>query len=429
MRLSRRSLALACSFVSLVMDARADVRTVGGASPQFPTLQAAIDAAVDGDVVLVGPGTYAGATIAGKGIALVGEGAALVQLTDTLQVQATSAGQTVILSGLEVTLFPTGFGSALRIENCAGLVRAQDLLLQGASSPDSVHVAQSARVSFSHCTLRGSPAVFVGMVPVGPSVALAADASTLALYDTAVVGQAGQSAMFFGTGGFSLGPYPGAVGMRASGSSTCFVSGGEIRGGAGGAGRSAICFPAATPGGTGANGAPALEIDATSHLERLETVIVGGPGGVGGSAASACGMAGGIPGSAAADVAGTPANVVTINTSHRRLTAHSPARELTNVSFDFGGQPGDRAILITSLAARHELYPPFQGVILYGVGVRRIPLGLVPGSGTISYALPLPDLGAGVQEQERFFQALFIDASNQITLSDPFTLVTLDSAF
>src|SRR5688572_1658513 len=48
-----------------------------GSAP-FTSIQAAIDAAVDGDVLLVGAGTYPGFTVDGKGLVLLAPSSALV---------------------------------------------------------------------------------------------------------------------------------------------------------------------------------------------------------------------------------------------------------------------------------------------------------------------------------------------------------------
>ena len=77
------------------------VLVVGPGEP-FVTIQPAIDAAQDGDVVLVRPGTYAGFVVDGKSLVVHADGA--VTLTESvekscIQVQNVPAGSRVVVRG------------------------------------------------------------------------------------------------------------------------------------------------------------------------------------------------------------------------------------------------------------------------------------------------------------------------------------------
>jgi hypothetical protein len=114
---------------------------------------------------------------------------------------------------------------------------------------------------------------------------------------------------------------------------------------------------------------------------------------------------------------------------HRELVCPAVAREGESPVLEFRGQPGDHVILVHSVGARFEHYPPFLGVVLYGLGSRRFSMGIVPGTGVLTVPLTIPELGPGVDDRLRHMQALFVDTAGQVTLGSPAELVLLDAAF
>src|SRR6185436_17455407 len=80
--------------------ASASVLTVGGASPAYADIQAAVTAAVDGDVVLVRGGGYNAFTIDGKGISILADTGATVTIFGPALVRNIPAGKTVVIAGL-----------------------------------------------------------------------------------------------------------------------------------------------------------------------------------------------------------------------------------------------------------------------------------------------------------------------------------------
>lgn len=408
--------------------ARAGVITVGPTGQNFTTIQAGVDAAVDGDVLLVKPGSYASFQITSKALAVVADGAG-VNVNSPVTVASTSAGQIVHLSGLTVSAFPSGPPyTALTISNCSGIVRLQDLTLTGVGVGSASLLQNSPSVSFARCTLRGATGFYVGQVPAGPGGGLSAQNSGGALYDCQVLGGNGQQGGYFGMS-TQLAAHAGAPGCALGSSSTLFCSGGNLRGGNGGSGASGSCFPTPLNGAPGADGASALQIDATSHADLLDCSLVAGSAGQGGAPGSGGCTPGGTRGQPASTIGGSPANANSLAGTHRLLSSSSPARELTNVVLSLSGQPGDRVLLIFAAMPRHELYLAFNGVLLYGEGARRALIGTLPGSGTMSFTLPIADLGPGVQTATRYLQCAFIDTASQVTLSDPLTLVLLDQAY
>ena len=115
-----------------------------GAPGSFPDLQAAVDAAVDGDVLLVRPGTYSGFEIDGLSFTVVGDGPGVIVeekpaglfVGDTLVVRDLASGRRANIAGLdleiEVPIFGVVFPPAgILVEDCAGSV-----LITNCTSPD-----------------------------------------------------------------------------------------------------------------------------------------------------------------------------------------------------------------------------------------------------------------------------------------------------
>lgn len=104
-QLFKTSLWILC----LVAAASADVivvDAVGGAGADFTALQPAIDAAADGDILLVRDGLYEPFSIAGKGLVITADAGATIRLDPgSLTVSGVPAGSAVSLTGLESDAF------------------------------------------------------------------------------------------------------------------------------------------------------------------------------------------------------------------------------------------------------------------------------------------------------------------------------------
>lgn len=119
--------------------ARADVHVVDplGSPGSFANIQAAIDAAVDGDVILIRQGSYGGFTIDGKAVALVAAAGAFPRTTGESRILNLPLGKSVLLSGLDmagVTSTSPTLGRALTVADSWGAVRIQDSRLVGANN-------------------------------------------------------------------------------------------------------------------------------------------------------------------------------------------------------------------------------------------------------------------------------------------------------
>lgn len=126
------SVFLSALLCSTVPAAQENVWTVDDDGPaDFSSLQAAIDAADDGDLLLIRAGAYSAITIDGKSLTLHGDTAGgIVQVSApalsagaAIRIQSTVTGQRVVLRGITTTsvlsLPPT---LSTQVINCVGPV-------------------------------------------------------------------------------------------------------------------------------------------------------------------------------------------------------------------------------------------------------------------------------------------------------------------
>src|SRR5688572_17225523 len=93
-----RSLAL---LIGIAMVARAgNVHVVDLHGTGLTQIQSGVDAAVDGDVVLVKSGTYASFVVPNKGLAIVADTGADVRVLGAIRARNLAAGKTLLLANL-----------------------------------------------------------------------------------------------------------------------------------------------------------------------------------------------------------------------------------------------------------------------------------------------------------------------------------------
>lgn len=393
-------------------------------SPSIPgaytQIQPAVDAAQDGDLVLVKSGTYSFFQIVDKSLTVVADASAVVQV-DGIRVQNLSATRTVVLSGLRAngTSGSLSLFSALYLSNNAGSVRALDCSLSGyympaysypiCASGAGAWIENCQDAVLINCDLTGGHSYSDG------GAGVYAIGSRIAMYECTLHGGAGGSSDWwcYGYGDGNLGGTGCEVHTSSILTSQCTVIGGD--GGFGG--------HIGTYGGSGGSGAILSSYPAAgAQFRNLECTFAGG--------IAHCGPAGcgypGIPFSA---------DPGTLNTTYpgmaRRLTTSSVVRELAPVSIQFDGQPGDQVELRITYETGFVLSDALRGVKITRQPKPELvyPVGTVGPSGTISGSWVIPDLGPGVQSQVLILQAVFTDSSGQPTLSRPSVVALLDQAF
>ena len=156
--LARAFVSLALASVAYSQGAVLVVDAAGGPGA-FPDLQPAIDAAADGDVVLVRSGAYGAFTLAGKGVSVVADTDAEVMVDGPLRVLDVPAGSVAVLRGL-ATASPAEHG--VRVADCAGAVRIEECALVAATSylNTGAWIEDSASVLIARSTLFGGKGVY-----------------------------------------------------------------------------------------------------------------------------------------------------------------------------------------------------------------------------------------------------------------------------
>jgi hypothetical protein len=252
--MSTRSLTIAVSFLlscALSTPARADVTVVdpgGGNGKQV--LQSAINAAFDGDILILLPGGYdfpAGALeIDGKGLTILAERDTTPPLLDAVRIRNVPAGSTVMLRGLEIREAAPGAAVAARlvIENCQGTVWIEDCAVAGNPGDadqltsvfwpgrTAVAMTDADSVTLLRCTLTGGDGHGYEVSGDGGALwassggnAVTALRSKLTLHDSQLQGgHGGDGPAFF------LWPGGGGRGLDAE-SCDLIVSGGALIGG------------------------------------------------------------------------------------------------------------------------------------------------------------------------------------------------------
>jgi len=379
----------------------------------FASLQDAVDAAADGDVVLVRPGGYGDVTIDGKGVAIVADDSP-VSIGDVAVRNLPLASR--VLLRAQGALDSVG---GVVLANDAGGVWIEGLRLRGSPAGGPVvDVAACQDVVLLECQV--DPAAR-GAGDDG----IRASGSSLQLYSCFVRGRDGRPGSVDTLAcSAHLAGAPGGAALRLlSGEAflgSCVLAGGV--GGDGGHDPSASC--PSTSCTAGGDGGPGLFVQPGAVARRGQaTIVFRGPGGSPG--------AGCIGGANGQDVAGSGSSVDVGGRPHR-FTATSPLKAGADGTLSFQGPPGELAFLTWALDFRASFFAPFHGSWLLPPG-RVAFAGVVP-FGTCSPppcgALDVPIRVSSVAPAQALafpMQALFVERNPlRVTLGAGSVLVVVE---
>src|SRR5690349_16128261 len=262
--------------------ASADVLVVAPTGP-YTQIQAAVNAATDGDLVLVKPGSsYVGFHVQAKSLSIVADaGLSGVGLQGTVIVSDLAAGQTVTVSGLNADASVAGTEGlhyGFYSNNNLGSVRCESCRFYGlpyldysGDGFDAARIVNSSDVSLVACTMQGGYCFegYSWTIPVGGCGARC-ELSSVTIVDCSLHGGLGLEGSWGTTSG------GGGAGL-AAGNSTVFLSSSTAQGGEGGDGGFAGPMPA--PGGAGVhsfNGGLVRVLDCVS-AGGMNGAMSGGP--------------------------------------------------------------------------------------------------------------------------------------------------------
>ena len=421
---------LFCAMAALAQSAWADVLVVRGPGATHFALQSAVDAAADGDVILVRAGTDPALSIQGKSLSIVVEPLANALVLGVVTIEQLSSAQCVVITGLKVQpvqAVPT----AVSIQNCLGHVRLNQCTIYGSSGNwqtpwplsfggTGLQIGGSLDVALAHCTIQGGPGSgcdcdFGFTTPGG--AALETLGSRVAITSCTLLGGVGGS-VYDEEDECSKDGSRGGDGLRTD--AVLFAAGTTIRGGGGGTGGDGDFL---SPGGNGGDGGHGLVLAGATHVSvLLDNTLAGGLGGPAGW----FGMHNGLPGQ---PLVGSGA--VQLPGRARKSKLNGVVREQQLLGTTFQGLPGDQVWLLGAPTARFYLSLAYNGVFLAKLSpfLTFVPLGTIPASGTLTVQRGVGELGAGINDRLTHTQALFVDAGGVPWLADAQPLVVLDSSY
>ena len=394
----------------------------GGSAP-YVSVQAAIDAAAPGDVILIRSGHYDGITIDGKGLTLIADSGAEVKIGGFVPnsslspipnvVQNVPLGQAAILDGITfhgivIIGGSSGvfYGPALFLNSNSGQVWIERCSTDGIRP---LEVESCAGVTVHGSDLSAvSPALGSGVEVRG---------STVAISDTTVRGAPGRDGGPSLFGFYSQGSEGGA-GLTVSFDSSIVISGSTIRGGKGGDGLVLPFAPFCVDPRNGGAGIEAHPSTPNAKIRTIDSTIDGGLPGNGGC----------VPASQGPAMNTSNAQVIAWNGAALTLDVSSPLREGQAGSLTIGdGAAGMSVLLILGTMPSSLVLPAGLGTSFVALPWTIAGLGTMSGP-TLSFSTAAPQLPPGVAGIAVPMQVVGCVGA-QCVLGGGSTLVLIDSSF
>lgn len=380
------------------------VDALAGPGSDFTTINAAVNAAAAGDMLLVRAGTYPGFSINAKALTVAAEPGAAVSIDGLVVVRDLANGADVLLTGLEIDATAIFLTSLFDLRSSLGPIWIENCVAEGAA------MFQTNKTGFVGCSF-DSTSSSSGMGSFGSNVAVwRCDISA----GNGTDGQIDPKLMI---------PIPGNVGAsgyRASPGDRIFLSDCSFQAGDGGDGvdEAGQC----SNGGSGGDGLDVFAIDPEIFVQETTFLPgapgLGGPGCLDGAAGTAVDL---VPGAAPPVLFSAPA---------RRLLANTQvAREGENLSLTFEGELGDVAFLLFGFEQGHSIVQNFQGALMQDNFTIFPPPLTLNGAGQFMLSFNVPELGPGIESLNLYVTPFFIDPGLARYLGAPTAVVLLDDSF
>lgn len=335
----------------------------------FQTIQAAVDAAQDGDTILVRTGTYPSFVVDQRSLAIAADSGAEVtismNLAKPIRVRNVAASQSVSLHGLRViganesNPFITS-EPLLQVIDCAGPVLLQDCTLlhgDGVRTLDGIRVVRSQALTLVDCVLDLSAPI--SSIQAHPGTALDTDESNVFLHGCTVESSEGPKAQVI------VEP-PGRDGLIQRGGLVAAIAS-ELRGGRGGMGVPFFHDQPCVGGGPGGAGASLRtgSLGSLPELVLIDSALIPGAGGPSGFLPGET-----IPAGCEDGVEGVPSDVqagaITLpGLPARRLAATGVVPDHSTLVLDLSGAPSDFAVLFFNVFANNPIWVPDVAGVLY----------------------------------------------------------------
>jgi hypothetical protein len=347
-----------------------------GGGGDFTTIQAAVNAASNGDTIVIANGSYpAGFTVDAKSLTITAAAGVAVQ-SGGFVVRNLGPSQAVAIRRVSSTGISPTSGAVL--QNNQGPVWLEELALGFTFSLSflppvvGLDVSGCANVVIARCTV-SSNGPMSGAVDGNPG--LRATDSSVHLFESKVRG-ADLSDGFSADGSSLGGPGAELVGVLLVASGSMFL---------GGVGHQGGTCSAGGPGGYGLIAGP------ESTVWLLDTQLQGGPGGCGLDLFCGCGPTG--PPSLEAG-----GSIDLLSGYGRDYTLSSPVDGGQTFQLNFSGVSGDLVFSLVSLAQAPTFQPALSGTLVLPIPPLIVAHGQVdPITGILpSVAIPAPGLPPGI---------------------------------
>lgn len=422
--------ALSVWTVSLCSSALAEnvVIVDAGGLQSYPGLQSAIDAASNGDVLVVAPGVYAPFTIDDKTVWIEAATPGTVQVDGTVTIQNLKKAKYVVLSGLSITgleqsTFPGESDPALVLTDDRGNIRVQDCTITGGRGGDGCHPYGSGgdaviatnckRLAFVRSTLTGgdgrgnSSGDYSCTGGDGGHGIVSTDTQGI-LYDCEVRGGIGATAGCRGGEGGTGAVVLGVLGLAASNTSFIGADGGDAW--------DFLC----ENGGDGGDG---VFVGATPQIQAVGCTFDFGEGGYSGTSPTLDGEDG-VP------VAGTGNVNQHPGVAPRTFTTAPIQGDGAGWTVDVTGLPGDRVFLLRALRPHFKVLPhPTTGIFLvpaFPPLVAWEPGQVIGASGALTIQTGFAPLPAGQSHAKVFLQGYVLGQQGSSQLGSPMNVLVLN---